>query len=109
MLRPKRVVVADDATGFGTELVGLGSELGKEGEFGSILQHVQDVAVVVEAIEAVGVRGEEGAEDGFGLVKVLGVVVEEGALGLEEGRGWKDGEDLAERRVHIVGALGELL
>ena len=109
VLRLQRVVVADDAAGFGPEFVGLGGELGEEGELWPVLEHVQYVAVGVEVIEPVGVRGEEAAEDGFGFVKIFGVGVEEGTLGVEEGRGREDVEDLGERRVHVVGALGQLL
>ena len=66
----ERVVVADDAAGFGAELVGRGSELGNEGELGASGHDVEDVGVVVEGVDAVGIRVEDVREDGFRFVEV---------------------------------------
>ena len=60
MLGFERVVVADDATGFGAEFVGRGGELGKEGEFWAGGHDVKDVGVVVERVDAVGVGVDDG-------------------------------------------------
>lgn len=90
MLGFHAVVVADYAAGFGPELVGCGGELGEKGEFGTVEHDVEDVGVVVEGVEAVGVGVDDGGEDGFGFVVVFGMVVEEGALGFEEVGGWED-------------------
>ena len=73
MLGFQGVIVSDDATGFGAELVGCGRELGEEGEFGPGAHDVEDVAVVVERVDAVWVGVEEGREDRFCFVQVCGM------------------------------------
>ena len=66
----ERVVVADDAAGFGAEFVGCGGELGDEGEFGAGGHDIEDVGVVVEGVDAVRVGVEDVGEDGFRFVEV---------------------------------------
>ena len=65
VLRFEAVVVSDDAASFGAEFVGLGGELGEEGEFGPGRHDVEDVGVVVEGVEAVRRRVDDGGEDAF--------------------------------------------
>lgn len=55
MLAFERVVVSNYAAGFGPEFVGCGGELGEEGQFGAVGHYVEDVGVVVEAVDAVWV------------------------------------------------------
>ena len=70
----QRVVVADDAAGFGAEFVGCSGELGKEGEFGTGGHDVENIGVVVERIDAVRISVNNGGEDGFRLVEVYEVI-----------------------------------
>ena len=81
----------------------------EEGEFGAVGHDVEDVGVVVHAVEAVRVFVEEGGEDGFGFVEVFGVVEEEGALGFEERGSGEEGFEFVELAVDVVRELVELL
>ncbi len=69
MLGFEGVVVPYYAACFGPEFVRRCCQLGEEAEFRTQRHYVQDVAVVVECIEAVGVVVEELGEDGFGFVE----------------------------------------
>lgn len=109
MLAFEAVVVADDAAGFGAEFVGAGCELGDEAEFRAALHDVEDVGVVVEGVEAVRVGFDEGVEDSFGFFEIAGVVVEESAGGVEEGRGGEDAEEIGKLGVDGLRGLVEFL
>lgn len=68
------VVVADDAAGFGAKFVGGSGELGEEGEFGAGPHDEEEVGVVVEGVDAVGVVVDDCGEEGVGVVEVCGRV-----------------------------------
>lgn len=94
VLREQRVVVPDDDAGFRAELVGGGAEVRKEGELGAQGHDVEDVGVVVEGVEAVGVEGKEAREVRLGGYEVFGVIGEESEARQEEGRGGEDAQKL---------------
>ena len=76
VLGDEGVVVAEDAVGLGAEFVRVAGGGGEGGEFGPVGQDVEEIAVDLEAVEAVGVLGDETVEELHGLLMVAGVVVE---------------------------------
>ena len=91
MLGFHAVIVSDYDAGFGAEEVRGGGELGEEGDFGSVALDVEGVGVEVEGVEAVGVRVDDGVENGFCFGGLVRVEVEKAALGEEIGGGGEEG------------------